>query len=85
MFIHITVLETDLEAYKSDPPTPSGLPPRFCACYIPFWLTEVLGKRYIMKAFGDSREEAIESLKSKITRVMKHKRLLVIHDVEIEI
>jgi hypothetical protein len=85
MFIHITVLEADLEAYKSDPPTPSGLPHRFCACYNPFWLPEVFGKRYIMKAFGDSREEAIESLKSEITKVMKHERLLAIRDVELEI
>jgi len=85
MFIHITVIEADLEAYKSDPPTPSGLPPRFCACYNPFWLPEVFGRKYILKAFGNSKEEAIETLKSEITEVMKRERILSFRDATIEI
>jgi hypothetical protein len=85
MIIHITVLEADPEAYKSDPPTPSRLPHRFCACYDPFWKPEIFGKKYSLKAFGNSREEAIESLKGQITEVMKRERILTIQDVELEI
>ena len=86
MHLQITVLEVNYEAYKSDPPTPSGLPRRFCACYYPFWKPEnSYQKRYPLKAFGNTEEEATLGLKEQIREIMKRERIQDIKEVPLEL
>jgi hypothetical protein len=85
MPFQVTILEVDLDAYKADPPTPSGLPPRFCACCDPFWIPKSFREKYILKAFGDTEEAAILALKTELRKIMRYERIRSLNEVEVDL